>query len=339
MQPLNAYKHRMKKNKKVIILHNAVGAYSNPDETDVLHQVDLVSEALTDLGYQPEAFPLGNNLKSDLEYIKNMEPLFVFNLVESVFDKGELLYLGPALLTALKIPFTGVPVEGLFITTNKVLTKKILQYNKIPTPDYFTLEEVHRLKPNVRYLLKPTCEDGSVGLDDDAVFTTEQKEMVEKIKQLPASHYFIEAFIEGREFNLSVLGGKGRVDVLCPAEMFFHDFPEGKPRMLGYKAKWDESSVEYSNTTRSFNSLTPESKLYQELAHLSRECWDCFGLKGFARVDFRVDEKGNPYVIEINGNPCISPDSGFIAAAHNAGLSNKDVVGRIIEEITERINA
>ena len=316
------------------MLHNAVDVNCNPDEADVLHQVELVSEALTELGYLPEAFPLGNNLKSDMDQIKAREPLFVFNLVESVFDKGELLYMGPALLNALKIPFTGVPVEGLFITTNKVLTKKLLKYNRIPTPDYFTIDEVLRLKPNTRYLLKPVSEDGSVGLDEDSVFSREQKKMLEAIKHLPSSHYFIEEFIEGREFNLSILGGKGKVDVLPPAEMVFHNYPEGKPRILGYKAKWDESSMEYKNTTRSFDGLSPESDLYQELVRLSRECWECFGLKGFARVDFRVDERENPYVIEINGNPCISPDSGFIAAAHKAGLSNKEVIGRIIEELT-----
>ena len=324
----------MNKDKKVIILHNTVNADCNPDEADVLHQVELVSKALTDLGYQPEVFPLTNNLRDDLKQIRLMGPLFVFNLVESVFDKGELLYMAPALLTALKIPFTGVPVEGLFITTNKVLTKKILKYNGIHTPDYFTVEEVLHLKPNTRYLLKPTSEEGSVGLDEDAVFTSEQKTMVEKIKQLPSSHYFIEEFIEGREFNISVLGGKGNINVLPPAEMLFHDFPEGKPRMLGYKAKWDELSMEYKNTTRSFDGLSPESNLYRELVRLSLKCWECFELKGYARIDFRVDEKDNPYVIEINGNPCISPDSGFIAAAQNAGLSNKDVISRIIEVIT-----
>jgi D-alanine-D-alanine ligase len=332
MRPLNVYRQPMK-NSKVIILYNAVGADSNPDEADVLHQVELVSEALTDLGYLPEAFPLGNNLKSDLDQIKVREPLFVFNLVESVFDKGELLYVGPALLNALKIPFTGVPVEGLFITTNKVLTKKLLKYNHIPTPDYFTLEEVLQLKPDTRYLLKPVSEDGSVGLDEDSVFTREQEKMMEKIKHLPSSHYFIEEFIEGREFNLSILGGKGKFDVLTPAEMVFHNFPEGKPRILGYKAKWDESSMEFINTIRSFDSLSPGSHLYREMVRLSRECWECFGLKGFARVDFRVDEKDNPWVIEINGNPCISPDSGFIAAANRAGLSNREVIRRIIEEI------
>jgi D-alanine-D-alanine ligase len=322
----------MEKN-KVIILYNAVDDNCNPDEADVLHQVALVSESLTELGYLAEAFPLGHNLKGDMDQIKAENPLFVFNLVESVFDKGELLYVGAAILNALKIPFTGVPVEGLFITTNKVLTKRLLKYNGIPTPDYFTLEELPRIKPNTRYLLKPVSEDGSVGLDEDAVFTSEQKEMMERIKHLPSSHYFIEEFIEGREFNLSILGGKSKVDVLTPAEMVFHNFPEGKPRMLGYRAKWDESSMEYINTTRSFEGLTPGSPLYQELVRLSLECWEYFGLKGFARVDFRVDEKENPYVIEINGNPCISPDGGFIAAAHRAGLSNKEVIGRIIEEL------
>jgi D-alanine-D-alanine ligase len=322
----------MKKNNKVIILYNAVDVNCDPDEADVLHQVELVSEALIELGYRPEEFPLGHDLKSDFCQIMASDPLFVFNLVESVFDKGELLYMGAAMLNALKIPFTGVPVEGLFITTNKVLTKKILKYNKIPTPDYFTPEEVTRLKPDTLYLLKPVSEDGSVGLDEDAVFSADQKEMVEKIKHLPSSHFFIEEFIEGREFNLSVLGGKNKVDVLAPAEMVFHNYPEGKPRMLGYKAKWDESSMEFKNTTRSFDGLSPASPLYRELVRLSLECWECFGLKGFARVDFRLDGKDHPYVIEINGNPCISPDSGFIAAAHKAGLSKKDVILRIIEE-------
>jgi D-alanine-D-alanine ligase len=325
----------MKKSSKVIILYNAVDVNANPDEADVLHQVDLVSEALAELGYLPESFPLGNNLKSDLDKIKARQPLFVFNLVESVFDKGELLYIGAALLNALKIPFTGVPVDGLFLTTNKVLTKKLLKYNRIPTPAYFTVDELHLLKPGTRYLLKPVSEDGSVDLDEDSVFTMEQKEMLEKISHLSSSHYFIEEYIEGREFNLSILGGKGKADVLAPAEMVFHNYPEGKPHILGYTAKWDESSMEYKNTTRSFDSLSPQSPLYRKMVRLARKCWTCFGLKGFARVDFRVDEQDNPYVIEINGNPCISPDSGFIAAAHREGLSNREIIGRIVEDITE----
>ncbi len=321
-------------NKKVVILHNAVYGSSNPDEADVLHQVDLVSKALSALGYLPEAFPLQNDLFHDLEAVKECNPLFVFNLVESVFHKGELLYMGPALLNAMKIPYTGVPVEGLFLTTNKVLTKKILASNNIPTPGFFAPGEVDRLKPGTSYLLKPVSEDGSVGLDEDAVFTAGNTTMTEKISRLPSSHYFIEEYIEGREFNISILGGKGRRDILPPAEMLFHGYPEGKPRILGYKSKWDESSAEYKNTTRAFGTLSQQSSLHRELIRLTEACWECFDLKGFARVDFRVDQNDHPFVIEINGNPCISPDSGFIAAASQAGFSGTDVIARIIEELT-----
>lgn len=320
-------------NKKVIILHNAVSGNSNPDEADVLHQVDLVSKALKALGYLPEAFPLQEDLFHDLDTVKKSNPLFVFNLVESVFLKGELLYMGPALLNAMKIPYTGVPVEGLFLTTNKVLTKKILAFNNVPTPGYFNTNEVQKLKPGTRYLLKPVSEDGSVGLDEDAVFTAGNTTITERISRLPSSHYFIEEYIEGREFNISILGGKGRKDILPPAEMIFKDYPEGKPRILGYKSKWDESSPEYKNTSRAFGTVSPESSLYVELVRLTKACWDCFDLKGFARVDFRVDQNDHPFVIEINGNPCISPDSGFIAAANQAGFSDTDVIARIIEEL------
>jgi D-alanine-D-alanine ligase len=332
MQLLKGSMHQME-NKKVIILHNAVTGHSNPDEADVLHQADLVSKALEALGYLPEAFPLRDDLFHDMEAIRKSEPLFVFNLVESVFHKGELLYMGPALLNAMKIPYTGVPVEGLFLTTNKVLTKKILAYNHIPTPEFFTTNEIQKLKSNTRYLLKPVSEDGSVGLDEDAVFTAGDTAMAERICRLPSSHYFIEEYIDGREFNISILGGKGRRDILPPAEMIFHDYPAGKPRILDYESKWDESSAAYKNTTRSFGTLPRQSPLYHELLRLTEACWDCFELKGFARVDFRVDPNEHPFVIEINGNPCISPDSGFIAAANRAGFSETDVIARIIEEL------
>lgn len=324
--------HHMQ-NKKVIILHNAVTGNSKPDEADVLQQVELVRQALADMDFRPEAYPLSNDLFHDLAIMQKSDPLFVFNLVESVFNKGELLYIGPALLKAMNLPYCGVPVEALFLTTNKVLTKKILAHNRIPTPAYFTTSDIHELKSCTRYLLKPVSEDGSVGLDEEAVFTLQNIALLNRIRGLPPSQFFIEEYIEGREFNISVLGGKGRPTVLPPAEMIFHHYPEGKPRIMGYKSKWDESSEEYKNTSRAFDTLSPDSALFRELVRLTETCWDCFELKGFARVDFRVDQDGSPWVIEINGNPCISPDSGFIAAAHHAGYSDRDVVSRIIEEL------
>ena len=103
--------------------------------------------------------------------------------------------------------------------------------------------------------------------------------------------------------------------------------------MLGYKAKWNTSSIEYKNTIRSFETLDAKSSLYSNLKRICLDCWKNFNLKGYARIDFRIDKNARPWVIEINGNPCISPDSGFIAAAHYAGLDNSTVIQRISEEL------
>lgn len=318
---------------KVVILYNKVYDYSNPDETDVLQQVELVTEAFKQLGYNPLPVELGKNPFDDIMEVKKSNPLFVFNLVESVFDKGELLYIGPALLNALHLPFTGTPLEALFNTTSKIMAKRILQSHHIPTPAFFQVNAISGLEKGKQYIVKPVWEDGSVGLDEESVFTVEDTLKLKKINTLSPSHFFIEEYIDGREFNLSMLGGKNRVDVLQPAEMIFRDFPAGKPKMLGYKAKWDESSVEYKNTVRSFETLDINSALFHQLNKTSHSCWHIFNLKGYARVDFRLDKNDKPWVIEINGNPCISPDSGFIAAAHHSGYDNKTIIQRISEEL------
>lgn len=320
-------------NNLVVILHNKVYDHSNPDETDVLQQVDLVADAYRQLGYDPVSMELGKNPLNDIVKVRKLKPLFVFNLVESVFEKGELLYIGPALLNTFQIPYTGVPLEALFITTSKVLSKKMMNCFNIPTPVSYQVNETDRLDPEKQYIVKPIWEDGSVGLDEDSLFRVNEPMKIKRIRRLSPVQYFIEEFVDGREFNVSVLGGKNKTDVLQPAEMLFKDFPAEKPKILGYKAKWDASSVEYQNTIRSFETLDARSSLYSELKDLCMDCWKHFNLKGYARIDFRTDGNSRPFVIEINGNPCISPDSGFIAAAHHAGLNNQTVIRRISEEL------
>jgi D-alanine-D-alanine ligase len=320
-------------NNLVIILHNKIYDHSNPDEKDVLQQVNLVADACKELGYETIAMEIGIHPYEDIIKVKGSGPLFVFNLVESVFEKGELLYLGPAILNAFQIPYTGTPLESLFITTNKFLTKKLMNHYNIPTPLFYAINETDLLKPGKKYIVKPIWEDGSVGLDEDSVFVVSDSVKLKRITGLSPSHYFIEEFVNGREFNISILGGKNKTDVLRPAEMIFKNFPPEKPRIIGYKAKWDTASPEYKNTIRSFETLGSDTVLYSELKSICLDCWKYFNLKGYARVDFRIDDNSRPYVIEINGNPCISPDSGFIAAARHEGFDNKTIIRRITEEL------
>ena len=124
--------------------------------------------------------------------------------------------------------------------------------------------------------------------------------------------------------------GPAGPEVLPIREIEFVDYPAGKPRIVGYAAKWQEDSFECRNTVRRFVDPVSEAALCAELGRVSLECWDIFQLRGYARVDFRVDAAGKPWVLEVNANPCISPDAGFAAALEQAGISYADGIERIV---------
>src|SRR5262249_8619299 len=123
---------------------------------------------------------------------------------------------------------------------------------------------------------------------------------------------FAEAFVDGRELNLTMLAPASAGDpplVLPPAEIDFSAFPAGKPRMSGWAAKWDEGSFEYHHTPRRFSFPERDLAILDETTRLAAACWDLFDLAGYARVDFRVDDAGRPLILEVNSNPCLSSDA------------------------------
>ena len=101
---------------------------------------------------------------------------------------------------------------------------------------------------------------------------------------------------------------------LCP-EIVFVDYPDDKPRIVDYDAKWAADSFAYNNTPRDFGIEKSDARLARKLKRMALDCWRVFGLAGYARVDFRVDAMGKPWVIDVNTNPCITPDAGFAATA------------------------
>jgi len=144
--------------------------------------------------------------------------------------------------------------------------------------------------------------------------------------------WFAERYIEGREFNLSLIAGETGPIVFPPAEIDFSAFPPEKLRIVGYSAKWQADSFEYSATPRRFAFPAEDQPLLRQLEALARQCWQVFNLRGYVRVDFRVDSAGQPWILEINTNPCLSPDAGFAAAAAQAGWSFDRVVEAILTD-------
>ncbi|MBU0638318.1 MAG: D-alanine--D-alanine ligase [Planctomycetota bacterium] len=321
-----------------VLLHDDIPTNARADEVDVFAQAGAIEAALIALGYRTSRLPFTLDLGAVRAELRAREPALVVNLVEAVARLGRLQHLAPALLDTLRFPYTGAPTEALFLTTNKLLTKRLLSMQGLPTPDWFEPGGDHGSDAirSGHYIIKPVAEDASVGLEDDAVVQIDDRAQLEQCVRTRAESLgldvFAERYIAGREFNLSVLAGPDGPEVLPIAEIHFVDYAPGRPRLVGYRAKWDAESFEYSHTPRSFEFPPEDSPLLMELGRLARASWSLFGLRGYARVDFRVDTDGHPWILEVNANPCLSPDAGFAAAAGQAGLSGPDVVQRIVAD-------
>jgi D-alanine-D-alanine ligase len=317
--------------KKCCIIYNEPGVDALADELDVLDQVEHIEKHLKELGKNVMRKGITSAFMSEIAVLSEEKPDFVFNLVESINNKGELNYFVPALLNMYSIPYSGNPLEAMFITTSKTLAGKTMRNAGIRNPASYFPSQAEELLSGKKYILKPIWEDGSLGITADSVFETGNGSL-EKLRNLDDSHWFIEEYIDGREFNISVLAGKDGPEVMPMAEIVFIDYDD-RPRIMDFKAKWEMDSFEYENTVRKFPGKSLSPKLEKNLRETALSCWHLFGLKGYARVDVRTDSDENVYVIEVNANPCLSPDSGFMAATIEAGIPFTEVLKRIINDL------
>jgi D-alanine-D-alanine ligase len=335
---------------RVTVVHNAVADEGPADELDVLVQVDAVGEALRALGHEVETLPAGLELGQVQDRLEAQRPDLVFNLVESLAGHGRLIHLVPSLLDALGLPYTGAPAEAIWLTSHKVMAKERMVAAGLPTPPWagpwpqdlpsgLSSPPAGRCEPSgQRWIIKSLWEHASVGLEADNIVQGTGDHSLEQAMKVRAPSLggvcFAEAFVEGREFNLSVLSGPQGPQVLPPAEIIFEGYAADQPRIVGYRAKWDVDSEEFRHTPRSFDFAPDDRPLLAELQALALRCWQMFGLRGYARVDFRVDKDRRPWILEINANPCLSPDAGLAAALARAGIEFTQAVKYIVADGT-----
>ena len=323
----------MTSGRSVLIMHNSVTHESTADARDILEQVDSVQTALQSRGYRTATLAIDLRLDAVKSRLREASPDVVFNLVEAIDDCGQLVPIATGLLDHLQVPYTGSSTEGLLITGNKILAKQWLRVNGLATADWWDGVSAVPAYPGAgRWITKPVSEDASIGMDDESVID-DFREVPRQVAAREAARkyrWFAERFVEGREINVALLDGPGGPTVLPIPEIEFVDYPASKPRIVGYAAKWHEDSFECRNTVRRFVDPAAEGALCAELGRVALKCWDIFQLRGYARVDFRVDAAGTPWVLEVNANPCISPDAGFAAALEEAGTPYAEGIDWIV---------
>jgi D-alanine-D-alanine ligase len=329
---------------QVAVLHNAVSGADAPDEQDVLVQAAAVRTALERLGHRSWPLPCTLDLATVRARLLEQRPDLVFNLVESLDGTGRLIHLVPALLDHLRVRFTGAPTEAILATSHKLMAKERLRALGLPTPAWIgpfppglpALPGPAADDASSKWIVKSLWEHASIGIDEASLqlFADAQaaRSALERRVHDLGGACFAERFVDGREFNLSVLAGPQGPEVLPPAEIRFEGYADGVPRVVGYRAKWDADSYEFHHTPRRFDFPAEDAALLAQLRALALECWAGFGLGGYARVDFRVDAQHRPWILEVNANPCLSPDAGFAAALAQARIEFPQAIERIVAD-------
>jgi len=312
---------------RVLILRDVLADDARLDELDVVLQADAVAHALDELGVAHQTAPFASDVATTLATLRRAAPDVVFNLVESVAREARLAPLAPALLDSLDLSYTGCGAAGLECTASKLRARRALVRAKLPVPVAFERGALREgaAVPSGRYVIKSIWEHGSVGLESDSVVFADAPgpllaELESRLPQL-GGEGFAEGYIHGREFNVALLETAAGVRCLPPAEIRFANARADGPVVVGYRAKWHPGSAEDEATPRSFCFDAADGPLLTELRRVALDAWRACGLRGYARIDLRVDAEGQPWVVDVNPNPCLTPGSGFPATLAEAGIS------------------
>lgn len=326
---------------RVAVMREDVGDNAAADALDTVEMARAVGESLEQCGWSARQVLLGQDVRAFEDELARFAPHVAFNLVESFAGQASLAGIAPALCRKAGIPCTGSDEGALAAAADKALSRRMMAAAGIPAPAGTSLQELRRgLFPGPGcYIVKSRFEDASLGLDDDCVVEAADApsllRVMETLAPRMAGDCVAERYVKGREFNLALLAAPGGTPRPLPlAEMLFDPAMKG-PAILGYAAKWHGESEAYAASVRSFD-LDGTGAPTAEMIRAGLRCWEIFGLEGYARVDFRVSDRGEVFVIDVNPNPCIAPDSGFVAAARMAGLTHGDLVRAIVDDALRR---
>jgi D-alanine-D-alanine ligase len=305
--------------------------------TGVLEAVEAVHDALLKLGYGVVKVPLVPPLHHTRQRLAALEADLVFNLFEGFAGYPETEAEVAEILSALEMPFTGCPAGALKLALDKAKTKVILTTAGIKTPDFQILspETLSSFRLSYPCIVKPRGEDASHGLSAESVVYdfASLEEQVAGVSRFYSGQALVEQFIDGREFNATVLDSD--CSTVLPVSEIVYSLPQGVPRILTFAAKWQPDSPYFQST----KVVCPAEIRTAEREHLAQTALTAFcllGCRGYARVDMRLDEAEGLNVIEVNPNPDISPGSGAVRQAEAAGMTYPRFIEKIVQIALEK---
>jgi D-alanine-D-alanine ligase len=295
-----------------------------------------VRNAVLELGHEVQIVPVESDIAPIRQVVEKWRPHIAFNLLEDFAGYSALDYYVVSYLDMLHVPYTGCNPRGLLLARDKALSKKILTYHRIKVPTFAVFPYGKKIKKSLvsqlpyPMIVKSLIEEGSVGIAQ-ASYVTNEDELIQRADQLfemLKGDVIAEQYIEGREIYVTVLGNQ-RLEVLPFRELTFGKVHDDMPKMATYKVKWDANYRERWGIDYDYVRPLPLG-MPEQITRLCKRIYRCLDLSGYARMDLRLTEGGQLYLLEANPNPAIASIEEVAYAAEKAGYSYEQFIRKII---------
>jgi len=333
---------------KIAVLYDVWGEEETPESEKAAEPVrkrkekedrEEIFDALTKLGHEPSYYVLDGRPQS-LHGLNKCGADLVFNLTESYAGDDTKEMNVAAYMDLIGLPYTGGGPHAHFLAQDKATAKKMFAFHGIRTPYFATayrgnIDHAHDVK--FPLIVKPQLEDGSIGIDAEAVVSSvkELMERVEYVQNEFDSPALIEEYIEGREIYAAILGSYERTEVLPLVELDLSQLPKGTPRIASRDVKFETESKAYK-VTKSAIAENLDEETTKKLSDTAVAAYRAVKLRDYGRIDMRLTPDGEVYVIEANPNPWLSSKHEFAMAAKKSGRSYTELIKSILELALER---
>jgi D-alanine-D-alanine ligase len=332
----------MKMNRPIIgILYNRPVQKNSEcweSSADIIEQVEAIETALARLGNRSVRISFTGDLDNLLVQLRWDKADIVFNLCESANKDPFLVGHPAAILELLQIPFTGSSALAHMLSKDKLLSKQLFIANDIPTPRYTLYDGDSITRPiGLRYpvILKSRFQNSGFGIDQDSICRN-ATEFTQKAQHFHKCYgeLLVEEYIDGQEFHVSLLGFPDP-EILPIGDIDFTEFPTDLHTIVGFNAKQSKFATEFYYRPRLFTDELPLHTT-RAMRRTARECFRVFMLRDYGQVNILVDQSQRIYVLEVNANPCLSPDAGFAVAAAQGDKCYPELIYNMIQSVLQR---
>jgi len=335
IEHVRALPKNAQRNLHVGIASNAFADSDNPIEAELTSDARKIADTLEARGYRTTFLDFNQPFEAARE-IQDQHVDVVFNLCERINHSSLLEPHAAAMFDILRIPYTGSNPFTLGLCLDKIKVKKLLSFHSIPTPPWdYLYERDEQFDENfpLPAIVKPANSDSSIGITNDSVVATREAlfERIDYVLGDLQRPVLIEAFIDGDEYDVSIMGNWADDQRVLPlSRSVFRNLPDGYWHMYPYEAKFEGSEVHKQGIEVQRPPKGVPGKLTSLISEIALDAYNVLGCSDYGRAEVRVDAQGNPFVLEVNPNPSIGPTDCVPQVAALAGMEYGDFLEEVL---------